>query len=82
MKQRIIEPQLIIGFLLWLMAVAISYFYFVQIPKIVNIEKHRPEIEKAIKEKVDAKIKLGPLETVMSYDFGINLKTKWVKIEH
>ena len=64
------------------MAVIVLSFYFIVVPKLINIEKYRPEIEKSIKQNVEAPIKLGKLSVSMTWNLGFKINTDNIEVKH
>lgn len=62
--------------------IGLMLFYFRAVPRIINLEKHRPEIEAAIRENIAAPVKIGNMQTEMTWDLGIKLYTDSLNIKH
>ena len=67
---------------LTILFVSIITLYFQFVPKLINIEKHRPQIEQAIKENLDVPVVLGKLDTSATWNLGIKLHISSIDIKH
>lgn len=63
-------------------AIIILSFYFFAVPKLVNVEKYRPEIEKAVKENISIPVKFGKFSLAMTWNLGIKIYTDHIEVKH
>ena len=52
----------------------LALVYFFVLPKIINIEKYKPEIRKYIKENVSMPLELGKFDLAMTWNLGVKIK--------
>jgi len=62
--------------------VALFLLYFKYLPRVISLEKHRPEIEKAIKDNINLPVTFGKLHTSVTWNFGVRIELSNVNIKH
>ena len=76
------SPWSIIVPIIIILAIIIIILYFLAIPRLIDIEQHRPQIEKAVEERIDLPLTLGKMETSLTADLGIRVRFKSIDIKH
>lgn len=79
---KLSKKKMIIDLILALIVSASVSSYFIFVPKIINIEGHRKEIESIIKKEVKDPIILGKLHTSLTWDLKINISADNIIIKH
>lgn len=74
-KKRIIFLSIVI-FLTMLALV-----YFILVPKLVNVEKYKPEVRKYLKENIAVPVQPGNLNIEMTWDLGVKIKTDNISVK-
>ncbi|MDD3012539.1 MAG: AsmA-like C-terminal region-containing protein [Candidatus Gastranaerophilales bacterium] len=69
-------------FITAIIVAAIFFLYFKYLPKVINLEKHRPQIEEAIKENINLPVTLGKLHTSVTWNLGVRIDLDSLNIRH
>lgn len=59
----------------------LACLYFLVLPKLINVEKYKPEIRKYLKENVSVPVELGKLDVETTWNLGIKIKTDTASIK-
>ncbi len=71
-----------IAFLLFcLITAGILYFYFSMLPKIINIEKYKPTIEKELKQSLPLPVNIGNISLSFKPDLTVEVLTDKLSIQ-
>jgi hypothetical protein len=62
--------------------IGLFFLYFKYLPRVISLEKHRPQIEEAIKENINLPINIGKLDTSVTWNFGIRVYLSNLTIQH
>jgi len=62
--------------------VVVFLLYFRYLPKVINLEKHRSQIEEAIRENINLPVTLGKLSTSVTWNLGVKIYLDSLNIRH
>jgi len=66
-----------------IIAIAVIFLlYFKYLPKVINLDKHRSQIEEAIKENINLPVTLGKLHTQVTWNLGVRIDLDSLNISH
>src|SRR3989339_1461136 len=63
-------------------AAIIIALYFLAVPQLINIERHRPQIEKSLEKRINLPSTLGRMDTSLTWNLGIRVYFKNINIRH
>jgi len=73
------KKKYLISLLIFVIAL-INWAYFVMLPYSINISKHKPEIVKYLKTRIDVPYSLGNLKLKTTWDLGVILYADSIKL--